>query len=247
MTKNAIAIATDYNYKHYLKVILTTLKKVECKVDIFVRLVDFTKEQIEEMKLLYDVNFIIDNPNMSNKKTIFKTKDRVDIEYIYKVKNIKDIKKILYSPRSFYTCHSRFKSIKELLEQGYDNILTLDCDTVVLKNFDEVFNFKEDICTVQNIEMNKDDVFSNEGFLLFKNNIKIIDFIDRINVYLFDDKNYLDWNGDHKALHKFYKDNISIKILEEKYKDKYHKEDSVMWSGDAVNKFKMLEKYNEYS
>jgi len=155
MTKNAIAIATDYNYKHYLKVILTTLKKVECKVDIFVRLVDFTKEQIEEMKLLYDVNFIIDNPNMSNKKTIFKTKDRVDIEYIYKVKNIKDIKKILYSPRSFYTCHSRFKSIKELLEQGYDNILTLDCDTVVLKNFDEVFNFKEDICTVQNIEMNK--------------------------------------------------------------------------------------------
>ena len=51
MTKNAIAIATDYNYKHYLKVILTTLKKVECKVDIFVRLVDFTKEQIEEILL----------------------------------------------------------------------------------------------------------------------------------------------------------------------------------------------------
>ena len=154
---------------------------------------------------------------------------------VYKIKNILDIKKVLYSPRSFYTCHSRFKSIKELLDKKY-NVLSLDCDTLVLQNFDNIFTqLSDDICTVKNPE--NEDIFSNEGFLYFKNNDRVKEFINKINMFLFEEKNYLDWNGDHKALHKFYNNTLSLKLLDKSYKDKDHNDNAIMWSGDGKNKY----------
>ena len=72
---NAIVCSTDYNYAKYLNTLLTTLKRVNSNIEVFVRLVDFTVEQVNEMKLLYDCNFIIDDPNLSNERTLFKTKN----------------------------------------------------------------------------------------------------------------------------------------------------------------------------
>jgi len=241
MGKNAIAISLDYNYIKYLNIIITSLIDVRCSADIFVRLIDFTKDEIKEVTSLLNVNFIIDNPNLSIKKTI-KIKTSIDKGELssYNIKNILDLKKFLYSPRSLYACHSRFKNIKELFKIGYQNVLTLDCDTFVLKNFDDIFIFDEDICIVQNISDNKNDIFSNEGFLLFKNNKNNINFINKINTYLFDKNNYLSWNSDHKALHKFFKKNQVIKVLPEKYKDKFHRDDAIMWSGNGGNKNKIL-------
>ncbi len=233
---NAIVCSTDYNYAKYLNVLLKTLNKVSSEVDVFVRLVDFTDKQIKELKSKYKCNFIIDNPNLSNEKTLFKTKNFQELGQVYNIKNIKDIKKVLYSPRSFYTCHSRFKTIKELLSKNY-NILSLDCDTIVLKNFDNIFkDITHDIYTVKNKD--NDDMFSNEGFLLFKNTTVNKEFIKNINRYLFEENNYLNWDGDHIALHKFFNyDTQSIKLLDVTYKDKQHLDTSIMWSGDGKNKY----------
>jgi hypothetical protein len=153
---------------------------------------------------------------------------------VYKIKNILDIKKVLYSPRSFYTCHSRFLSIYELLKKNY-NVLSLDVDTIALKNFDDVFNLKNDILTVKSESNN--DIFSNEGFLLFKNTEINKTYIYKIVNYIFTEKNFIDWNADHYALHKFKPNNVNVYLLDEKYKDRKHLNNSIMWTGDANNKY----------
>lgn len=235
---NAITCSTDYNYVKFLYPFLDSLQNVDTTLDIFVRLVDFTDLQIEEVRQKYNnIKLIIDNPGLSVERTLFKTKDKNQFKYTYNIKTPLDLKKVLYSPRSFYTCHSRFLSINELLEKNY-NVLSLDVDTIVLKNFDNIFNdLKYDLYSVEN--PNDNDNFCNEGFLLFNNNNATKNIIEKINNYIFDEGNYVEWNADHYALHKFYdKTNISLKLLDSKYKDKTHNLNSVMWSGDGAKKYK---------
>ena len=237
-SNNAITCSTDYNYLKFLYPFLDSLFSVNSKLDIFVRLVDFTENQIEEVKNKFDnIELIIDNPNLSEKRTLFKTKEKYEIKNLYNIKNILGLRKVLYSPRSFYTCHSRFLSINELLQKNY-NVLSLDVDTLVLKNFDNIFNkLESDIYSV--ISPLDDDKFCNEGFLLFKNNNKVKDLINKINNYIFTEGNYINWNADHYALHTFFNENeLSLKLLDSKYKDKAHNIDSIMWSGDGAKKFK---------
>lgn len=235
-SNNAITCSTDYNYVKYLYPFLDSLIKVKTKTDIFVRVVDFTENQLHEIKSKYkNINIVVDNPGMSEKKTLLKTNDKVILDNVYKIKNILDIKKVLYSPRSFYTCHSRFLSINELLNKNY-NVLSLDVDTIALKNFDDVFNLKNNIITVRS--ENNDDIFSNEGFLLFKNTKVIKKYISKIVNYIFTENNFTDWNADHYALHKFKTNDIDVHLLDEKYKDRNHLHDSIMWTGDANNKYK---------
>ena len=234
--KNAITCSTDYNYVKYLYPFLDSLINVNIKADIFVRVVDFTTEQLLEIKSKYkNINIIEDHPMMSEKKTLLKTSDKMILNNVYKIKNILDIKKVLYSPRSFYTCHSRFLSIYELLKKNY-NVLSLDVDTIALKNFDDVFNLKNDILTVKSESNN--DIFSNEGFLLFKNTEINKTYIHKIVNYIFTEKNFIDWNADHYALHKFKPNNVNVYLLDEKYKDRKHLNNSIMWTGDANNKYK---------
>jgi hypothetical protein len=233
--KNAITCSTDYNYVKYLYPFLDSLINVNIKADIFVRVVDFTTEQLLEIKSKYkNINIIEDHPMMSEKKTLLKTSDKMILNNVYKIKNILDIKKVLYSPRSFYTCHSRFLSIYELLKKNY-NVLSLDVDTIALKNFDDVFNLKNDILTVKSESNN--DIFSNEGFLLFKNTEINKTYIHKIVNYIFTEKNFIDWNADHYALHKFKPNNVNVYLLDEKYKDRKHLNNSIMWTGDANNKY----------
>lgn len=243
ISNNAITCSTDYNYIKYLHTFLETLYNTNTKAEIYVRLVDFTDEQITETRNKHkNVNFIIDNPLMSSKKTLLKVKDKIILKHIYDIKSPKDMKKVLYSPRSFYTCHSRFLSIYELLKKGY-NVLSLDVDTLVLKNIDHVFDKKDyDIYSVKS-EKN-DDIFSNEGFLLFQNSKKIIKYIEKIVDYIFTCNNFTDWDADHYALHEYIPNDVSVFLLDEKYKDRHHRDDAIMWSGDANNKYK--EKFSLY-
>lgn len=236
---NAITCSTDYNYVKYLYPFLDSLINVDIKADIFVRVVDFTEKQLYEIKSKYkNINIIEDYPLMSEKKTLLKTRDKVILNIVYKIKNILDIRKVLYSPRSFYTCHSRFLNIKELFKMGYQNVLSLDVDTIALKNFDDVFDLNHDILTVKCEPTSKvTDVFCNEGFLLFRNIEINKTYIDKIVNYIFTENNFTDWNADYYALHEFKPNNIDIHLLDQTYKDKKHSNESIMWSGDANNKY----------
>jgi hypothetical protein len=93
---NAITCSTDYNYVKYLYPFLDSLINVDIKADIFVRVVDFTEEQLYEIKSKYkNINIIEDHPLMSEKKTLLKTSDKVILNNVYKIKNILDIKRVL--------------------------------------------------------------------------------------------------------------------------------------------------------
>lgn len=232
---NAITCSLDINYLNHFDNFYNSYKNLNMDIELFVRFIDYTDKEKENVLKKYDVNHIFHNPMLSNKKTLFKTKNSFEIKNVYDIKNIKDMKKILYSPRSFYTCHSRFLTILELLKKGY-NILSLDVDTIFLKPFDNIFNIEEDIATV--IDVKNNDIFCNEGFLFFKNNDKVRNFIKKICTYIFTEENFTDWNADHYALHKFYDESIKIKMLDSKYKDKEHLDSSIMWSGDGYNKYK---------
>jgi len=234
---NAITVSVDYNYIKYLYSFIDSIQTIETKIDIFVRLVDFKDLQIDEIKKKYpNIKLIIDNPKLSGIKNIFKTKDEWDFTD-YDIQKITDVKKVLCSPRGYYSCHSRFLSIEELLDKGY-NVLSLDADTLFLKNFDDIFNnLQYDIYTVKDTNICNINIFSNEGFLLFKNNKKIKNYISKINNYIFSGEKYMGWNVDNYALHKFLNNDISVKLLDSKYKDKTLNKNSVMWSGTGKIKY----------
>ena len=106
-SNNAITCSTDYNYKHYLFKLLDSIKEHKVDADVYVRLVDFTVDQVNEVKLQYDVNFIIDRPELSNRKDILKDVSHA-MHYTYGLDlmktGTKNIRKLLYSKRSVYTC-----------------------------------------------------------------------------------------------------------------------------------------------
>ena len=70
---NAITCSTDYNYIHYLYKLVDSLHANNTDADIFVRLVDFTPAQFEEIKSNITnnrVEYILDEPVLSNRKTL---------------------------------------------------------------------------------------------------------------------------------------------------------------------------------
>ena len=240
---NAITCSTDYNYIHYLFKLLDSINKNKVDADIFVRLVDFTIDQVNEVKLLYDANFIIDDPDLSNKKDILKDVSHA-MHYTYGLDLLKtgkkNIKKLLYSKRSVYTCHSRFKTINKLLSDGYKNILSLDVDTIVKKDINHLFkNNDKDLWVVPTIEEGIEYYFHNEGLLLINNNDKTQVFFKDVEDYIFNqNKRCFEWNIDSEALENVYKDNkIELGFLDNSYKDKKFSDDAYMWSGDTTNKF----------
>lgn len=234
---NAITVSIDYNYINYLNSFINSIQNIKTNLDIFVRLIDFTDLQINKIRKKYpNIKIIIDNPKLSGVKNILKTENEWDFKN-YNGQKITDIKKILCSPRGYYSCHSRFLSIEELLDKGY-NVLSLDADTLFLKNFDEIFNnLQYDIYTVKDTNNYNINIFSNEGFLLFKNSKKIKNYISKINNYIFSEEKYMDWHVDNYALHNFLNNDISIKLLDSKYKDKTLNKNSVMWSGTGKIKY----------
>ncbi len=241
-SNNAITCSTDYNYKHYLYKLLDSIKENNVDVDVYVRLVDFTVEQINEVKLQYDANFIIDRPELSNVKNILKDIGK-SMHYNFDVNILKqgkkNINKLLYSKRSVYTCHSRFKTINKLLQYNYNFVLSLDVDTLIKKDINHLFDKKDkDLWVVPTIEEEIEYYFHNEGLLLIKNTNKSKVFFKEIERYIFNNKRYEEWNVDSEALeYTQEKYPLSLGFLDILYKDKHFNKDAYMWSGDSINKF----------
>lgn len=239
---NAILCSTDYNYIGYLKKFLNSVNKAKVNADIFVRLVDFTVDQVNEIKLEYDFNAIIERPNLCSKKNILKDVHKA-MHYTYGVDLLKtgrkNIKKLLYSERGVYTCHSRFKTINSLLEKGYKNILSLDVDTLIINDINHIFkNLEDDLYVVPQTESDQEYYFHNEGLLLIKNTNSSKKFFKDVENYIFYNERWKGWNIDTEALESSYKNNnISLGFLSDRYKDREFRDDAYMWSGDSINKY----------
>lgn len=243
---NAITCSTDYNYIHYLYKLVDSLHVNNIDADIFVRLVDFTPAQLEEIKSNITnkrVRYILDEPGLSNRKDILKDVDHA-MHYIYGVDvcktGSKNIKRLLYSKRSVYTCHSRFKTISMLLNKGYKNVLSLDVDTVVIKDINHIFeNHTYDVSIVPTYIDNRVELWHNEGLLNISNTPEAVTFFKNVEDFIFDSGRHFEWNIDSEALGKCYEGYQELRVghLDDAYKDKEFRDDSYMWSGDSINKY----------
>jgi hypothetical protein len=214
--------------------------------DIFVRLVDFTPAQFEEVRstILNDrVRYIHDKPNLSNRKDILKDVSSA-MHYVYEVDvcktGSKNIKKLLYSKRSVYTCHSRFKTINMLLNEGYTNVLSLDVDTVINKDINHMFHdHLYDVSIVPAYIDDKIELWFNEGLLHIGNTPESIGFFKNVEDFIFGSGRYFEWNIDSEALGKCFTQRPGLRVghLDDTYKDREFNDDSYMWSGDSVCKY----------
>lgn len=244
---NVIAISTDYNYIDYTLKLLDSLLYNQVNADIFLRAIDFDYYQQQKLREILDnlpgnIRLHYDNPNYSNKKTILKDVGS-GVTTVYDV-NIaktgsKNLKRLLYSPRSVYACHSRFKSINSLLDEGYKTVLCLDADTIVNNNIDHIFEWNDhDLYVVPTFQDSEVLYFHNEGFLLMNNNARTKTYFKKVHQYIFTGERYLEWNVDTTALtDSLLLCELKIGTVGDEYKDKKHIASSYMWSGDGVNKY----------
>ena len=226
--KNIITFSSDSNYMKYTINLLNSIKK-NCKnIDVFYRGVNITQEEYLQI-LDYDILYVIDKLKLQTKKNLVKNKtNRLFVE------NKPIVSQLLYSEAIAYTCHSRFKNITYLLQEGYSTILVLDADTYINKNIYTLFkDYKHfDICSIPH----DGDFFQNEGLLLINNSKKVLDFFTEVELYLFKEGHYKEWDSDGYILSKLQeKYDLNLGPLDYSFKSKPDK-NAHIWSGDGIIK-----------
>ena len=240
-----VAFSVDDNYIHYATSLFQDLKQHSTNTDIICRAIDMCDDNIAKLKQSYgNVKIIRDDPHAKTTRTIFKKlDDPTELYWTYKGRintreGNKNIQKTMYSERAVYSCHSRFKTIVELLPH-YKKIMTLDVDTIVRSNIDHMFHDYVD-SELYIVPIREDGVvklFNNEGLLLITNTMRALNFFTKVHDYIYTGDNYLEWDIDTEALTETYSSsNLSIGHLEQTYKDKKHLDESIMWSGDGPRK-----------
>jgi hypothetical protein len=249
MNKNIISFATDSNYISYAVKLLASLKRVGSEADVLCRCVDM--DDISDICRAYpEIKIKHDNPGLSKKRTLLKNLGMA-LPYTYKgnfntTQGIDNIRKTLYSPRAAYTCHSRFKTIVELLELGYECIVYIDADTIFNKCIDALFESTEyDLRVVPTTHAGKTYMFRNEGLLVINNRDYIHEYFTTVRDHIFNGDDYIDWDIDSLALQQFYSEEIKVGLLDDKFKDRLHHHESYMWSGDGINKYKDTFEWNQ--
>lgn len=260
--KQAVTFSSDKNYIKYINTLVGTLLKHGTDADIFCRCVDFDQHDFDKIKNIDRINIIEDNIGLCNEKSILKD-DTASVFYHYGIgrNNIRDIVNMLYSPRSVYTCHSRFKTIPELMKIGYDKILCLDVDTIINKEINHLFDEVEkyDMMTIlttvrpgQVIEYHGSSKFTNntknnmkcmfdEGMIVINNTHESKKLWERVRDYIFSDDRWKQWNVDSYILNDLLNSDFSdLNILDcdKKYKCSECYNGSYMWSGESITKSK---------
>lgn len=239
---NVIAFSVDDNYIDYGVKLVSSITEHDIDAVIVCRGINLSSESIDQINNVNDkVRFIMDRKKLKTTRTLFKRYDNpAEIYWTYKgnlhtPNGIENVRKTMYSEQAAYSCHSRFKTIMELLDK-FDCLLCLDADTIVKKNFDHLFEKKDhDMYVVPSGE--DDDLFHNEGLLLINSTTNSRSYFKDVHDKIFDGNTFHDWDVDTVILSETYdQSDIDIGLLSKTYKDKQHKTDSYMWSGDGPRK-----------
>lgn len=240
---NIIAFSVDSNYIKYALALVRSIEENDVTAKIVCRGVNLkNKDKNEILNVNNNVEFIDDQIKLSKARVLMKTYNDLSETFwtfkgdVYSLQGLEKVKKTMYSAHAAYACHSRFKTIIELLDTPCDRLMCLDADTIVNKNFDHVWDKTDyDLCVVPSGK--KQDLFHNEGMLLINNTDMSRRFFKAIHDKIFDGDKYLEWDADTEILSETYNDiQLEIHKIDKSYKDKLHKPDSYMWSGDGPRK-----------
>ena len=248
---NIIAFSVDNKYIDYASALVKSIHDHKISAGVVCRSIGLNQKNKDRLtRLNPTVQFIDDTTKLSRKRTLMKQyHDRAELYWtysgsVYDMKGLRNITRTMYSPQMAYSCHSRFLTITELLGTKIDRLLCLDADTIVNKNFDVLWDVTDyDLCVVP--YGTEQTLFNNEGLLLVNNTPTAAAFFKEVKERLFDKETFYEWDADTDVLHEVYDEcPINIKKIDKSYKDKHHKPDSYMWSGDGprknTNKFRNI-------
>ena len=241
---NVICIGSDTKYLKYVHAFARSAKLVDTQTKIVCRLVNVNIDDV-----IGDTNmtYIMDNLELDESAKYIKQKSSQCMKFYLEAgtkssSEIKNLAKLLYSEQAVYTCHSRFKTILEMMDAGYENILCLDADTIMKRNIDHLFvDIKHDLSIITETEHGVEQLFHNEGLLLINVNPTTKKYFELVHDYIFSSNRHTEWDVDSEAMAHIYnhmQSNMTINKLPHSYKCKQHLDDSYMWSGCGLNKDK---------
>ena len=243
MHDNVVAFSVDRNYLHYANTLISTFYENDVHADLICRGINLTDDHVDELTDKYPkLKVNQDITDVSSSKTLMKKLDDPDELYwtykgsVYSPKGLSNIMKTMYSPLAAYSCHSRFKTIVELLQSDYKTVLCLDADTIINKNIDCLFDKKGHDLYVVPTKKSK-ALWNNEGLLLINNTTSSKNFFQSVHDQIFSGTTFYEWDCDTRILSATYeKSDLDIGLLEQSFKDRAHGPDTYMWSGDGLNK-----------
>jgi len=225
--------------------LINSIKKNSPECNLYVRLVNVDDDQLFDIWST-GIQVVSDRVFLNNSKN--KIKSLSDNQTSFWKGDIPK-RSLLYSDEISYTCHSRFKNILELLDNGIDNIFCVDVDFIVRGNISELSNLENDI-HIKHTETTNGIEFKDEDAIFVKNTKRSKEFFSE--VYSKVNSNVEYWDADTIALNETYemmKSNVKIHQLDLKYKDYELCDDSPVWSGDGGAKFtdKFIVENRQYS
>ena len=219
-----VTFSTNRTYQSYVLSLLHSLKLYYDGL-IVCRCVNCDEAFISYLKDA-GVDVIVDNQKFNQSKRIKNVKQSsVLIDGKYN-------KNCICTDETAYACHSRFYNIDYIFKHYTDaTVFAIDCDFIVLKPFDEVFDIGDaDISILNHIECYDEDA------IVIRDTTAAKEFLKHVIEQLEQDLYF--WDQDTLALrHAFAHRQVKIKPLSLKYKDYNCNDDSIIWSGDGAVKY----------
>ena len=122
--KHAITFSFDDNYRAYADGLIKSVTTYAPEIDVYARYIPNDPKNTYECDLP-NVTIITEYISLSQKRDKFKSFPN---DFHLDLKSIANYQRLLASDHMIYTNHSKFENIKELLDDGYDYIISVNCD-----------------------------------------------------------------------------------------------------------------------
>lgn len=227
MNVNILLVSTLNYINHLIPIVNSINNNIKIEYNIYIYLVD-----------VYDQNEIDKIKNMSKNIIIRKLDVNLDNSKRDKSKKTK---------LESYSANIRIHIINELLEEGIDNILYLDVDSIVREDISELIqnikNYDLGLFTI----VERKEIQIKSGIILVRNTINSKIFFKKTESYL-NKFGLYSWGSDQASLKKIYhevikntyaeKEKPKILKIDTKYLDWNFLDSSIIWTGKGPRKYK---------
>lgn len=123
--KQAITFSFDTNYRPWAESLIKSINKHAPEFDVYVRYVTTNENDI--FTSTDNVTVVNDVKPLNTKRNKFKS---FPDDFHLNLESICNYSRLLASDIMIYTNHSKFKNVVELLEDGYNLIVAINCDCI---------------------------------------------------------------------------------------------------------------------
>jgi len=221
--KNILIIITE-SYGNYGRALIASLLKHQADVNIYLYLINASKEFIDEITL-----------QVGNMPVVVRERNDWSLS----------TDPVKWAGKSEVICYSaniRGEVIRELLTvDKLDNLVYIDADSVLIDNIDGAFDLQDKCHIMFHFRPKERDIGNILSGIIFLNNRPVtLEFLDEYCKRI-REENILNWYSDQKALNKTYeyfklREDIVFFNLSKKYIDWNYSAESKIWAGKGRSK-----------